>query len=167
MANILVVDDEPKITKLVEGDLTDAGHRVSTANDGETAVRLVHSKRFDVVITDLRLGAVDGLAVLRAAKEADRSTVVLLMTAYATVPSAVSAMRDGAADYLEKPVHFDKLRLVIEREISARQLAADNAVLRAQVRRDSTGAGNMVTGRSAAMRHALDMARKVAPTDAT
>jgi DNA-binding NtrC family response regulator len=166
MARVLVVDDEQKITKLLEGDLADVGHHVTTANDGETAVRLLRTKRFDVVVTDLRLGAVDGLAVLRAAKESDDSIVVLLMTAYATVPSAVAAMRDGASDYLEKPVHFDKLRFVLDRELTARRLAADNVVLRAEVRRGETGADNMVTGRSAAIRQALELARKVAPTEA-
>jgi DNA-binding NtrC family response regulator len=167
MASILVVDDEPKMTALLDGELSDAGHDVSTANAGEVALRLLAAKRFDVVITDLRLGAVDGLAVLRAAKEADPSTVVLMMTAYATVPSAVAAMREGAADYLEKPVHFDKLRLVLDRALESRRLAQENRMLRTRVRTGDVGASEMVRGDSPAMRKVVELIEKVAPSEAT
>ena len=134
MASILVVDDEPKITVLLEGELVDAGHEVVTANDGDTALRLLQSKRLDVVITDLRLGAVDGIAVLRAAKKADPSLAVILMTAYATVGSAVAAMKEGASDYLEKPVNLDKLRLLVERTLETRRMVAENRLLRVKAR---------------------------------
>ena len=107
MASVLVVDDEKKITLLLQGELADAGHEVTVANDGGEAIRLIRAKSFDVVITDLRLGATDGLTVLRAAKEADANLVVLMMTAYATVSdSAVEAMKEGASDYLEKPAQL-------------------------------------------------------------
>jgi len=167
MASILVVDDEKKITTLLQGELADAKHSVSVANDGETALRLLHAKRFDVVVTDLRLGPVDGLAVLRAAKEAEPDTVVLLMTAYATVATAVTAMKEGAADYLEKPVNFEKLRLVIDRALENRRLASENRLLHDKVRREGVGADGMVRGRSVAMARTLELVRKVAPTDAT
>jgi len=167
MATILVVDDEPKITLLLEGELSDDGHEVVVANDGDAAMRLVGARRFDVVVTDLRLGGADGLAVLRRAKQADPSIVVLLMTAYATVQTAVAAMKEGAADYLEKPLNFEKLRLVIERSLESRRLAQENLRLRERVRAGDVGADTMVRGESRAMAAVMALVDKVAPTDAT
>jgi DNA-binding NtrC family response regulator len=167
MASVLVVDDEKKITTLLEGELSDAGHEVTVANDGDEALRLLRTKRIDVVVTDLRLGAVDGLAVLRAAKQADPSMAVILMTAYATVHSAVAAMKEGAADYLEKPLNLEKLGLVLERTLEVRRLAAENRLLRARVGRGDVGTGEMVRGASDAMRRVLALVEKVAPTEAT
>jgi len=167
MASVLVVDDEPKITVLLEGELADAGHTVTTATDGAEAVRLLSAKRFDVVLTDLRMGAIDGLEVLRRAKAADASTVVLVMTAYATVQTAVAAMKEGASDYLEKPLHLDKVRMVIDRSLEQRRLADENRLLRARVSAGDVGAENMVRGRSAAMREVLALVEKVSPTEAT
>jgi two-component system response regulator HydG len=167
MASILVVDDEKKLALLLEGELKEAGHDVMTANDGDEAIRLVRARRFDVVLTDLRLGRTDGVEVLRAAKEADPSCVVLLMTAYATVQSAVAAMKEGAADYLEKPVNFDKLRLVLARSLEARRLADENRVLKERVRAGDVGADAIVWGRSRCMRKLRELVDKVAPTEAT
>ncbi len=167
MASILVVDDEPKIALLLAGELEDAGHEVLTAHDGERARDLLRTKRLDVVLTDLRLGPVDGLAVLRAAKAADPSVVVILMTAYASVNTAVTAMKEGAVDYLEKPVNLEKLRLVLERALESRRLAAENTRLRERVGRGDVGAAGMVRGKSAAMRRVLALVEKVAATDAT
>jgi len=167
MARILVVDDEAKITVLLEGELADAGHDVTVAHDGDEAVRLLGTKRFDLVLTDLRLGATDGLAVLRRAKEADPGMPVVLMTAYATVQTAVAAMKEGAADYLEKPLNLDKVRLVVERSLETRRLADENRLLREKVRAGDVGADTMVRGRSAAMRAVMSLVEKVAPTDAT
>ncbi|MGH2570448.1 MAG: sigma-54-dependent transcriptional regulator, partial [bacterium] len=167
MATILVVDDEPKITGLLEGELRDEGHVVVVANEGDEAVRLLGTKRFDAVVTDLRLGGTDGLAVLRRAKQADPSVVVLLMTAYATVQTAVAAMKEGAADYLEKPLNFDKLRLVLERALESRKLVQENRRLRERVRAGDVGADTMVRGESSTMAAVMALVEKVAPTDAT
>jgi two-component system response regulator HydG len=167
MAQVLVVDDEEKIAMLLEGELTDAGHEVSVAGDGAGALRLLAAKRFDLVLTDLRLGAVDGLEVLRRAKQSDPSTIVLMMTAYATVQTAVRAMKEGAADYLEKPLNFDKVRLVIERSLESRRLADENRLLREKVRAGDVGAEAMVRGKSEAMRQVLALVEKVAPSGAT
>jgi DNA-binding NtrC family response regulator len=167
MASILVVDDEPKIAMLLEGELADAGHDVTVANDGDAALRLLRTRRLDAVVTDLRLGAVDGLAVLRAARKADPTMVVILLTAYASVGTAVAAMKEGAADYLEKPVNLEKLRLVLDRSLESRRLAAENLVLKQRVGRGDVGARSMVRGTSEAMRRVLSLVEKVAPTEAT
>jgi two-component system response regulator HydG len=167
MAKILVVDDEEKIATLLRDELAELGHDVAMADDGAAALRLLAARRFDLVLTDLRLGAVDGLEVLRRAKQADASTAVLMMTAYATVQTAVAAMKEGAADYLEKPLNFDKVRLVIERTLENRRLADENRLLREKVRAGEVGAEAMVRGKSAAMRAVLALVEKVAPSEAT
>ncbi|GJM43582.1 MAG: sigma-54-dependent Fis family transcriptional regulator [Gemmatimonadota bacterium] len=167
MASVLVVDDEKKITLLLEGELSDVGHDVQVANDGDEAIRLVRAKPYDVVVTDLRLGATDGLAVLRAAKEADPDVVVLMMTAYATVSSAVAAMKEGAADYLEKPVNFEKLALVMDRGLERRRLSDENRRLRERVGSGDVGAAGMVRGRSEAMKRVMALVEKVAPSEAS
>ncbi len=167
MATLLVVDDEKKITALLAGELEDAGHRVTVANDGDDAIRILRAKRFDVVLTDLRLGRTDGVQVLRAAKEIDPAVAVLLMTAYATVKTAVAAMKEGAADYLEKPIDFEKLRIVLERCLEARRLADENRRLREGLRAGHVGGAEMVRGSSEAMGRVVALARKVAPSEAT
>ncbi|HET9886109.1 MAG TPA: sigma-54 dependent transcriptional regulator [bacterium] len=167
MASILIVDDEKKITTLLEGELSDEGHEVTTATDGDDAIRILRAKRFDVVLTDLRLGRTDGVQVLRAAKEIDPECAVLLMTAYATVKTAVSAMKDGAADYLEKPVDLEKLRLVLERSLEARRLAEENRRLKDGMRAGRIGGANMVRGKSRAMAQVMALAERVAPSEAT
>jgi two-component system, NtrC family, response regulator HydG len=167
MASILIVDDEEKITALLEGELTDEGHDVTTATDGDDAIRILRAKRFDVVLTDLRLGRTGGVQVLRAAKEVDPDCAVLLMTAYATVKTAVSAMKDGAADYLEKPIDFEKLRLVLERCLETRRLAEENRRLKDGMRTGRVGGANMVRGKSRAMAQVVALASKVAPSEAT
>jgi len=167
MASILIVDDEKKITALLEGELTDEGHDVTAATDGDEAIRILRAKRFDVVLTDLRLGRTSGVEVLRAAKEIDPDCAVLLMTAYATVKTAVSAMKDGAADYLEKPIDFEKLRLVLERCLETRRLAEENRRLKDGMRTGHVGGANMVRGTSRAMAQVVALAEKVAPSEAT
>ena len=167
MATVLVVDDEPKITTLLQGELEDGGFEVAVANDGEEAIRLLTAKRFDVVLTDLRLGAIDGLEVLRRAKEIEPATVVLVMTAYATVQTAVTAMKDGAADYLEKPLNFDKVRLVLDRALESRRVLAENRLLKEKIRQGGIGAAGMVRGESPAMKEVMALVEKVAPTEAT
>jgi two-component system response regulator HydG len=167
MASILIVDDEKKITTLLEGELSDEGYDVTTATDGDDAIRILRAKRFDVVLTDLRLGRTDGVQVLRAAKEIDPSCTVLLMTAYATVKTAVSAMKDGAADYLEKPIDLEKLRLVLERSLEARRLAEENRRLKDRMSAGRVGGANMVRGKSRAMAQAVSLAERVAPSEAT
>jgi DNA-binding NtrC family response regulator len=167
MASILIVDDEEKITALLEAELSDEGYDVTTATNGDEAIRILRAKRFDVVLTDLRLGRTDGVQVLRAAKEIDPTCAVLLMTAYATVKTAVSAMKDGAADYLEKPVDLEKLRLVLERSLEARRLAEENRRLKDGMRAGRIGGANMVRGKSRAMAQVMALAERVAPSEAT
>ncbi len=160
MARILVVDDEPKLGQLVAEMLQVDGHRVTRSAGGREALERLAGDSFDVVITDLRMPEVDGLAVLRGARARSPAAEVVVMTAYGTAQSAVEAMKSGAADYLVKPFSMDELRLRV------RRLAAQ----RAAEERSRQLIGRLVpdlVAESPAMRAALAAARQVAATEAT
>lgn len=125
MARILVVDDEPKMTSLVCGELEDAGHTVTTTTKPADALALILKHSFDVVITDLSMPEISGMAVLEKALEKS-ATDVIIMTAYGTVESAVLAMKKGAADYLLKPFSLDEMRLIVEKLVERQRLTSLN-----------------------------------------
>ena len=103
-ANVLVVDDEDGIRAFLTDALTEAGHRVAQAPDGEAALTLLAASSFDVVLTDLKMPRVDGSALLRQIRQDYPETEVIVLTAHGSIASAVDAMRNGAFDYLQKPV---------------------------------------------------------------
>src|SRR5205823_1464982 len=115
MAHVLVVDDEPKLGKLVSEALALDGHAVTRAGGGRAALAELQKEAFEIVVADLRMPDVDGLAVLQAARARIPPAEVILMTAHATAESAVAAMKAGAADYLIKPFAFEELRLRVQR----------------------------------------------------
>ena len=106
-ARVLVVDDELSMRELLGIMLRKTGYDVTLADGGEAAVELLGTTAFDLVITDLRMRKVDGMAVLRTAKEQSPQTVVLVVTAYASTETAVEAMKLGAYDYITKPFKLD------------------------------------------------------------
>src|SRR6266542_2160459 len=111
MARVLVVDDEPKLGRVVAQMMELDGHAVVRAGGGREALALLRQEPFDVVVTDLRMPEVDGLAVLRAARALSAPPEVVLMTAYGTAESAVEALRAGAADLVTTPCAMAELRL--------------------------------------------------------
>ena len=117
-ARILVVDDEPLMRDYLGELLTRKRYRVKLAADGEEALALLRSEPFALVLTDWRMGEIDGIGLLRAASEISPGTRVVIMTAYATVENAVEAMKLGACDYLTKPFCGDQLERVIERTLA-------------------------------------------------
>jgi DNA-binding NtrC family response regulator len=160
MARVLVVDDEPKLGKLLTEALELDGHQAIRAGGGREALALLQDKRFDVVVTDLRMPDVDGLSVLRAVRALPSPCEVVLMTAHATAESAVEAMKAGAADYVVKPFAMDELR------IRVRRLAAQGEAERRSDRLLARLTPELVA-ESPAMRAALTAAQQVAATDAT
>ena len=122
-ARVLVVDDKENIVRLLERVLGES-HEVTTAPDGQRALSLIASRDFDVVLTDLRMPGADGFEVLRFVKARAPDTEVVMMTAYATVQDAVSAMKQGAYDYLQKPFDPDDASLVVARALERRRLHA-------------------------------------------
>ncbi|MFA6239807.1 MAG: sigma-54 dependent transcriptional regulator [Candidatus Hydrogenedentales bacterium] len=112
---MLVVDDEPGMRHFLEGIFKDRGFDVSAVSNGEKAIQLLQEQAFDVVITDLKMPGKDGLAVLRAARAAAIESPVILVTAYATIETAVDAMRMGARDFIQKPFRMDEIELKVDK----------------------------------------------------
>jgi DNA-binding NtrC family response regulator len=162
---ILVADDEPGVRESLAEVLRDAGYAARTAADGTAALAALDEQEFSVVVTDLRMPGADGLAVLRRAHEVSPQTVVLVMTAHASVETAVDALRAGAADYLLKPVVFEDLLAKVARALEHRQVAWQAQMLRRQV--DAHYDVEGLVGTSAAMRDVHTLIKKVAPTNST
>lgn len=120
---ILVVDDEEIIRKTLEINLLDAGYTVDTASSGEEACAQFKN-RYDLIITDLMMGGISGLDVLRRAKELDGNIIVFILTAYGELETAVEALRAGAEDYLLKPYNPDELLLRISRIFEKQKMRA-------------------------------------------
>src|SRR4051812_41028389 len=165
MAKILVVDDQRNMRTTLAMMLRAGGYEVDEASDGNEGADRGARGAYDVVITDLRMGASDGMTVLRAVKESHGSTEVIVMTAYGTIESAVEAMRLGAYDYIQKPFTEQELIVKVERAISSRRLTTEVELLTNEFK-DRYKFEN-IAGRSAPVREVLGRIIKVAPTDAT
>lgn len=133
MPRILVVDDEKDICRVLEFLLSGEGYSVSTAASGEEAIAKLKKTGFDVVLTDLKMDKLDGIAVLAEAKRLNPDTAVILMTAYASVESAVDAMKKGAADYIVKPFLNEEIRLTVKRTLEQMHLKAENIALKREL----------------------------------
>jgi two-component system response regulator HydG len=162
---ILVVDDQRNMRVTTAIVLRQAGHSVVEAENGAEALQRLAAEPFDVVLTDLRMGDVDGMEVLRSAVEISPSVQVIVMTAYGSIESAVEAVRRGAYDYLSKPFKEEELLVRIEKALEKRRLLGEVSLLAGDFRQ-RYGLENVV-GRSPGLRELLDRAVRVAPTDAT
>ena len=128
---ILVVDDDPVTRSLLFKKLSKADYEVETAENGVQAVRMIASHFYDVVLTDLMMpGGVDGIGVLESAKENNLKTEVVLITAHGSIDNAITAMKKGAVDYLEKPINFDELFLRLEKIRNIKHLLKNASDLR-------------------------------------
>lgn len=162
---ILIAEDEDGVRDSLTQVLREEGYDVVATADGAAAIAALGTREFDLVLSDLRMPGADGLSVLRHTREASPQTLVLLMTAHATVDTAVEALRGGAQDYLLKPVLFDDLLHKIESLLERRQLAWENQFLRGQVERQ-WDFENLV-GQSSAMREVMVLIKRVAPVPST
>ncbi len=162
---ILVVDDEEAQRELLSTILSSEGYQVETAAGGEQAVAKVGERAFHLVLLDLRMGGMGGVEALRQIKRLSPQTQVLMLTAFASVESAVEAMRAGALNYLSKPVDIEELKVLVEKTLTVSDLVEENASLKAQVGEEL--AGRHILGRSRALREVLETVGMVAPTDAT
>ncbi len=160
MARILVVDDEPKLGRFVAEMLELDGYEVIRAGGGKEALARIAEARFDLVVTDLRMPDVDGLAVLRTARSASPPPEVIMMTAHATAESAVEAMKAGAADYVTKPFSMDELRLRVRRLLTQRGAEARSERLLKRLTPE-------LVAESPGMKAALAAGEQVAATDAS
>ena len=162
---ILLVEDKESLRSVLRKTLEAEGFGVDEAPDGGTALAKIRSDRFAMVLTDLRLPAASGHDVLKAAITSDPEMPVILMTAYGTIKDAVSAMKAGAYDYLEKPVDADHLLALVRRALDHRSLLHENVQLKERFSQELDTPE--ILGDSPALRRALDQVRRVAPTDAT
>jgi len=165
MAKLLVVDDEKGICATMEAALTAAGHEVQVADSGELALSLMRRASPDILITDLRMDGMSGLDLLGKTREYFPGVTPVIMTAYGTIDTAISAMKGGAYDYLVKPFTPEQLEHLVERIEDFRKLRAENARLRDTV--EVLSEPSTIATKNFRMQKVLDMARKVAATDST
>ena len=163
MATILICDDERNLRELLGMALEGVGHQVLESADGGEARTLLDGSAWDLFITDLKLPDCSGLELLRHAKARAPQRPVLLITAYASAATAVTAMKEGAFDYLEKPFPIEALHLVVARALEQGALKLENQQLRTVL--DRQRRDQEIIGDAPVMRRLLELARRVARTD--
>jgi DNA-binding NtrC family response regulator len=161
---VLVVDDEPDMVENCVRILRRAGYRCLSATDSQRAVALLESERPDLLITDLKMPGLDGLALMARAHALDPALPVIVITAFATIESAVAAIKQGAFDYLPKNFSVDGLTVAVERALRQRRLQVENRNLREQLQA-TLGLENVV-GRSPAMAQVFELVKKAARSEA-
>ena len=161
---VLVVDDEPANVSSLEKIFQRESMRVLAASNARTALELARSHRVEVVLTDLMMPGVSGLDLLRALKEVSPDTEVVVMTAYGTVETAVQAMRDGAYDFIEKPLKRNTVVRTVRKAAERSTLVAENRSLRREI---ANLTQREIVGSSPALRRVLDVANQAAPSSAT
>src|SRR5262245_64815605 len=129
MANILIVDDDTGIRTHLAAGVRELGHEVEVTADAIEALAVMDRGAFDVVLSDIRMAGMDGLALLRELRRRHPEAGVVLMTAYATIPDAVEAIRSGAYDYLVKPFSVEQVALVLGRLLEVQQFRRENGEL--------------------------------------
>ena len=165
MEPVLLVEDKAELRAMLRKALERAGYTVEEAPDGSSAIEKVRNRRYQLVLTDLKLPGHSGIEVLREARRAEPTLPVILMTAYGSVEEAVTAMKEGAFDFIQKPVDLDHLKILLERAACQQELLRENLLLRAEyaVRYGFP----RIVGEHAAMKDASQMTQRVAATDST
>jgi len=164
-ASILVIDDEENLRNLLTKILREAGLTVDTAADGEEGLAKYKAGRFDLVLLDLKLPKLDGMSVLRAVREHNPDALVIIITAFSTIDTAIQAIKLGAYHYVGKPFRPEELMIVVNQALERGRLVTENRQLQEQLMRTFKFEG--IVGDSPRMREVLQLAAAVAPTDAT
>jgi len=165
MADILLVDDEKSVRSTLAVLLQKSGYRVEESSNGENAIEKLKNQFFDLVITDLKMEPVDGIEVLKKAKEINPSTEVVMMTAYSTVESGVEAIKLGAYDYIQKPFEKDEFLIVVGKALERKELLTEVEHLKNELK-EKYRFENII-GSSKEMLDVLSMVSKVSKTDST
>lgn len=160
---ILIVDDEKPIRDSLKMVLDDEGYTTDVAGDGEEALHKIQAENFDIVITDIKMPKLDGIQLLETTSKISPETFFMIMTAYASVKTAIDALRQGAYDYSIKPIEFDDLILRVKRLVEYKKLALENKFLRQKISSDR-GFINLI-GKSEPMKKVFSMITQVAPTN--
>ncbi len=164
MARILVVDDDQGMREFLEIMLTREGYKVKAASGGKEALSLCGKKKFDLVITDLKMPKIDGIDLLKAIKEISPETMVILITGYASGETAVAAMKEGAFDYLEKNFDVDDLKSTVKDALGKKGIKEEDALFMKGVE-DAVSFEKMI-GKSRGMLKVYSLVKKVADTSA-
>ncbi len=164
--SVLVIDDEEIMREILEALLTREGYDVRLAASGAEGLELARALPFDAAIVDVMMPDMDGLATLDELKKLDEETPVLMITAFASVETAIAAMKRGAFDYITKPFKNDEVLVVLRNAIERRQLVAENRALRQNLQERYQKFGNII-GRSPRMRQVFDLVIQAAPSRST
>lgn len=162
---ILVVDDEEIIRDSISYILESEGYEVDKAENGKVAYEKIKEKHFDLVITDIEMPAMKGTELLEKIKTLDPQTAVIIITAFGSLDTAITALRNGASDYILKPVEFDELLIKVKRLFEIKDLLIENKVLREEINRKYDFEN--IVGKSPAIKKVFDMIQAVAETDST
>jgi len=165
MEPVLLVEDKAELRAMLRKALERAGYTVEEAPDGNTAIEKVRSRRYLLVLSDLKLPGNSGIDVLREARRAEPTLPVILVTAYGSVEEAVTAMKEGAFDFIQKPVDLDHLKLLLERAARQQELLRENLLLREEYA--ARYGFPRIVGEHPAMKEASQMTQRVAATDST
>jgi two-component system, NtrC family, response regulator PilR len=164
-ARVLIVDDEKSMRDLLAMSLEKAGYDVTAADGGEAAIEAIRKESFDGIITDLRMPKVDGMQVLRAARDLSPETAVIVVTAVASTEAAVEAMKLGAFDYLTKPFKLDEVNLILKNGLERKRLRDENLYLRRQL--ETQHRFENIIGKSSRIMEVFTTIRKIADSPAT
>jgi len=163
--HILVVEDDPILRRFIGDVLKRKGCQVTSAADGLAALEEIKKKSFHLVVSDLKMGGMDGLQLLTQLKKLTPATEVIIITAFGSVSTAVDAMKKGAFDYITKPVELEELDIVIERVFAHQQLVDENRYLKQELKKTSTV--NQIIGKTATTQRVRELIEMVGPLTST
>lgn len=163
--HILVVDDERGLCAGIQEALMREGYQVDAAHDGRTALKWVSERLYNLVLTDMKMPECSGMDLLREARIRSRDTQIIVMTAYGTVESAVEAMKEGAYDYLSKPLDMRRLRALVVKALEFQAVVAENSELRLRLQKRSEP--SLLLGNSESMRKVAQLADEVGRSEVT
>ena len=166
--NILIVDDEKNIREGLGSSLEMDGYNILLAENGKSGLNIVNTKDIDLVISDLKMPGLSGEELLKNISASNPNIPVIILTGHGTIESAVNAMRDGAFDFLTKPVNLDRMSLLVKRALANRQLILQHKELQREVEKiNKKNKFSSIIGKSAPMRKVLDIVEQVAETKAS
>jgi len=164
-SKILVVDDEKIIRESLSYILKKEGYEVEEAENGKVAYNILRERSFDLVITDLEMPEMKGIELLEQIRKLNVQTSTVVITAYGSLETAISALRNGASDYILKPIEFDELLIKVKKLFDVKELLIENKILRKELQRDSSV--HNIIGKSTAITQVFTMIEAVTDTDST
>ncbi|MFV1976507.1 MAG: sigma-54-dependent transcriptional regulator, partial [Candidatus Scalindua sp.] len=162
---ILITDDDESLRRVIEYNLSNQGYRLLLASNGEEALNIFKSEDVDIVVTDIKMEKMDGLKLLENIRRLNSNALVIMITAYGSVETAVKAMKLGAYDYITKPFDRDELQIMIEKGLNLQTLMSENLRLKQELAHRFKL--DNVIGDSSKMKSVFDIVGRVAKSDST